>query len=184
MLLRHRISFTPKAPPSEMTIHQIQNMSSKRSKLAANSKKSLRREAVAWTIVCFQFLFILVNHKSLNAADSINSSGVRGGGGSTGAVMQITTATDPKALIMNDHSSEHYDRIVKDVERGAAKPSFETAIIHPESAGLVSREWHSNGSPVFNPKMKTGSCWCGADTWYVFLTLLSIYEIKIQKFVR
>lgn len=104
------------------------------------------------------------------------SGSVRGGGGGGGIDAPITTATDPKLLIMNDHSSDHYDRSRKVVDNngdGAPKPYFDTPTIHPESAGLVSRVWHSNGSPALHPDNKDGSCWCGADKWYVIRYALS-----------
>lgn len=78
----------------------------------------------------------------------------------------ITTATNPNQLKMNDHTQTYYDN-----KKRNGTPFYDSAVIHPESAGLVSRVWHSNGFPSVNPNLQTGSCWCGADEWYVICNM-------------
>lgn len=139
-----------------------------------------RPERIAWVIVCFQFLIIISNRKSWSPIDGASSmnrmEGVRGVGSSVGRETgggdgTFTTATDPKSLLMNDHTYQHYN------ERKKGGPNYDIAKIHPEKAGLVSRVWHSNGSPSINPNLQTGSCWCGADEWYVMLHVINPFML-------
>ena len=53
-----------------------------------------------------------------------------------------------------------------DVPRQMTTPEYyESPIAHPKSAGLVSRTWRSNGSPLIHGDLKMGTCWCSADEW-------------------
>ena len=122
-----------------------------------------RSEKIAWIIVCCQLVIILSNRHSWTPAEELSyPRGIRGNNNKS--INGITTATDPKTLMMNDHTFEHYQN------QGNTDnvPFYDVATIHPESAGFVERVWHSNGYPNVDPKMKIGSCWCGADKWYVF----------------
>jgi hypothetical protein len=130
-----------------------------------------RSEVIAWTIVCFQFLIITFNRKAWPSTSTAVPAGIRGGNidsnsNSNGNIARITTTTDPKSLLLNDHHFEYYQGKKKDATF-SNKSSYDIATIHSEKAGLVNRVWHSNGSPSINPNLQTGSCWCGADEWYV-----------------
>lgn len=119
-----------------------------------------RSERIAWIVVLFQLLVIL-SHRN----PTRNTTSIRGNNslGNSGGI--ITTATNPKQLVMNDYTFQHYENI-KQKEQGHSSTSYyDIPTIHPEKSGLVSRVWHSNGQPSINPFLKTGSCWCGADEW-------------------
>lgn len=127
-----------------------------------------RSESLAWIIVIFQFLIIMSNRRSWSSlVDNENlGRGIRRVYDSySNANSPVTTASDPKLLIMNDHTFEHYETVK--AQNYLSKPFYDIATIHAEKAGLVSRVWHSNGSPSVNPNLQTGSCWCSADQWSV-----------------
>jgi ADP-ribose pyrophosphatase YjhB (NUDIX family) len=51
---------------------------------------------------------------------------------------------------------------------------YEQPIMHPKDIGLVSRIWHSNGSPSINSDLHQGSCWCSFDEWCLCTPALAI----------
>jgi ADP-ribose pyrophosphatase YjhB (NUDIX family) len=53
-------------------------------------------------------------------------------------------------------------------------PFYDPPVLFPQSAGLVSRVWHSNASPSVNPALKTGSCWCSGDDYCMCTPSLAI----------
>ncbi len=130
-----------------------------------------KSERIAWIIVCFQVL-VIISHRHQPLQENLNNvrgSGVGGGSGSISSSSSlassktITTATNPNTLIINGRPSSNYKE-----NKDPSKPFYDEAMIHPKDAGLVSRAWHSNGYPSINPNLQKGSCWCGADEWYVF----------------
>ncbi len=46
-----------------------------------------------------------------------------------------------------------------------------------EESGVISRTWHSNGSPSINSDLKMGSCWCSADDYCMCTPSLAIDTI-------
>ena len=132
----------------------------KRNNLKTHFLLMRNSERIAWILVCFQMIIITSNRTSWTEIHK--QSNIRGGGGGSSDGIIVTTKTDPISLLMNDHTFQHYDEIKK---QNLSKPFYDVATIYAEKAGLVSRVWHSNGSPLINPNLQTGSCWCGADNW-------------------
>jgi 8-oxo-dGTP diphosphatase len=60
------------------------------------------------------------------------------------------------------------------VENPSGIPFFDPPTVYPPAAGLVSRVWHSNGSPKVNEGFKTGSCWCSGDDYCMCTPALAI----------
>jgi len=52
--------------------------------------------------------------------------------------------------------------------------SYESPIVYPVEAGLVSRVWHSNASPQINSEAHSGSCWCSVDSFCMCTPSLAI----------
>ena len=131
-------------------------------KIKTRSSKMMRKsERLAWFIVGFQFFIILINRQPWSPKSSMRGSSIESSSTRVAAAA-VTTSNDQ--LVMNDLPQSHYD-IMK--QNNPSKPFYDSAVIHPQSAGLVSRQWHSNGFPSINPKLQKGSCWCGGDEWYV-----------------
>jgi hypothetical protein len=154
-----------KVPTNEMNLLESPTratMNSKKKNLKTHFLRMRNSERIAWIIVCFQMIIITSNRTSWTEIHK--RSNIRGGGSSSTSAdgIIITTETDPISLLMNDHTFQHYDELKK---QNLSKPFYDVATIHAEKAGLVSRIWHSNGSPSVNPNLQTGSCWCGADNW-------------------
>ena len=147
-----------------------------RSKTVPNCFLMMKKsERIAWLIVCFQLLVIISNRKSWSTTSSTSDLGnVRG------TIKTSTTTTDSNSpiLFMNDHNPQHYNN---QKQNNPSKPFYDQAIIHPQSAGLVSREWHSNGYPSINPNLQKGSCWCGADQYCMCSAALAIDCILTSK---
>ena len=140
-----------------------------RSKVTPNPFLMMKKsERIAWIIVCFQFLVILSNRHSWSSSSSPSTSTINSTGSNIRGSPESKLTTTNKFIMMNDHTQDHYDKI-KSIHESTQKPFYDSAVIYPESSGLVSREWHSNGFPSVNPNLQKGSCWCGADEWYVLI---------------
>ena len=48
-------------------------------------------------------------------------------------------------------------------------PFYKAAKIYPTDT-QIARVWHSNGSPLINPDLKTGTCWCSGGNEYCMCT--------------
>jgi 8-oxo-dGTP diphosphatase len=53
-------------------------------------------------------------------------------------------------------------------------PFYDPPTHYPPDAGLVSRVWHSNGSPKVNEGLHTGTCWCSGDNYCMCTPALAI----------
>lgn len=118
------------------------------------------REILAWALVIMQFVF-------LSKTSSFTRQAYFGG-----KVQQSVADINSEILEMNRHPNEYYEN-----RRMLALPNtpfYESPQIYPKDAGLVSRVWRSNGSPLINSDLHMGSCWCSADEWCMCTPSLAV----------
>lgn len=119
--------------------------------ITSNRNVPRLREMIAWVVVLMQFIFL---SKTSFQSPSVKST----------RNQSLAVATEsPDFLKMNNHSNEYYDKRRMNASPGAS--FYEPPEVYPKDAGLVGRIWRSNGSPLINPDLQMGSCWCSADEW-------------------
>lgn len=80
-------------------------------------------------------------------------------------------------LSINDKApSYHENQFLQatSTENPSKTPFFDPPTVYPAAAGLVSRVWHSNGTPEVNEGLQTGSCWCSSDDYCMCTPALAI----------
>jgi len=135
-------------------------ISRKASALTNNRTFPRLREAIAWVVVLMQFIFL--SKTSVQSPSAASTRNQRVG----------VVADSPDFLKMNKHPNEYYDKRRTDASPGAS--FYEPPQVYPKDAGLVSRIWRSNGSPLINPDLHMGSCWCSADEWCMCTPALAV----------
>mmetsp|Transcript_14444 Transcript_14444/g.21287 ORF Transcript_14444/g.21287 Transcript_14444/m.21287 type:complete len:309 (-) Transcript_14444:29-955(-) len=114
-----------------------------------------RREIIAWAIIAIQSVALMCalqgNARQLTTENPVTMGSPAG----------------KHDLSMNGKPfSYYYDK------RNLG--SYDPPTVYPAEAGLVSRVWHSNGSPQIHPEAHTGSCWCSADSYCMCTPSLAI----------
>lgn len=125
-----------------------------------------KREIIAWLVISVQAcaLAFLIQQGSLQNG-SPNSS-FQGHQGNAHTPLSIN----------NKFPSYHEAQFLRatSTENPSGMPFFDPPTVYPPAAGLVSRVWHSNGTPKVHEGFKTGSCWCSGDDYCMCTPALAI----------
>ena len=132
--------------------------------LSINTRGISRREILAWLLISIQG-FALVVSLQQNASDRIASV--------------ISSDRENKIhtpLSINGKLPSYHEKAFMDASshKTFMTPFFDPPTHYPTDAGLVSRVWHSNGSPIFNDQLQKGSCWCSGDDYCMCTPSLAI----------
>lgn len=139
-------------------------------------EKPRSREIVAWFIclvLSTSFIYRHNDHSSINISEFV-ATDLPHRAKSGNDIHESSTS-----LVMNDRLESYYDKRRLNAVT-ASLPYYETAIVHPSSAGLVSRTWHSNSAPSINSDLQQGSCWCSADDWCMCTPSLAVDVILLS----
>jgi 8-oxo-dGTP diphosphatase len=125
-----------------------------------------KRELFAWSIITLQtcaLAFALTGRFS-----PITLSNV--------ATLSERRKSDSVLSINNKAPSYHENKFLQatSLENPSNAPFFDPPTVYPAAAGLVSRVWHSNGTPEINEGLQTGSCWCSGDDYCMCTPALAI----------
>jgi len=122
---------------------------------------SKRREGLAWVIILVQTLVIVCILQD-NNAKQLHSS---------------TRSEQPKhiALSVNEKPFSYHEKRFLNAKETNGTSYYDPPTIYPEnSAALVNRMWHSNGSPSVHDNLQTGSCWCSTDEYCLCTPALAV----------
>mmetsp|Transcript_30587 Transcript_30587/g.50508 ORF Transcript_30587/g.50508 Transcript_30587/m.50508 type:complete len:325 (+) Transcript_30587:196-1170(+) len=154
LLVSHRKSL------SRISLDELSNSSEK-----SSSSIIRKRDAFAWFIIAFQAIALAVLLQS-NARQQATSSF---------SVLTESKVGSPLS-INNKIPSYHENKFLEATSSGKSLPTpfYDPPTVYPHEAGLVSRVWHSNGSPDVNPALQRGSCWCSGDDYCMCTPALAI----------
>jgi len=133
------------------------------------------RQALLCVIVIVQFIVItkqnatvvsLQNSSGSNEANNLNGNGNGNGNGNindrTKSLLRNANVGPPRQPKLSFNQN----------------PIYSEPIVHPiTEKSLVSRVWHSNGSPYIHPDLQSGSCWCSGDDYCMCTPSLAIDTI-------
>jgi len=117
-----------------------------------------RREIVAWVIIAIQSIALVCALQGSARHLTANNPIAAKSPVELGKTLDLSMNGKPLSYYHDNNNLGSYD-----------PPS-----VYPAEAGLVSRVWHSNGSPQIHPEAHTGSCWCSADSFCMCTPSLAI----------
>jgi ADP-ribose pyrophosphatase YjhB (NUDIX family) len=128
------------------------------------SKGFSKREILACFIIIIQGLALLVSLQQLARA---------------GVASQFSSYSEAKLhtwMSVNGKPSIYHEKYFLEASKNkdSTTPFFDPPTHYPADAGLVSRVWHSNGSPAINNGLQKGSCWCSGDDYCMCTPSLAI----------
>jgi 8-oxo-dGTP diphosphatase len=128
------------------------------------SKGFSKREILACFIIIIQGLALLVSLQQLARA---------------GVASQFSSYSEAKLhtwMSVNGKPSIYHEKYFLEASKNkdSTTPFFDPPTHYPADAGLVSRVWHSNGSPAINSGLQKGSCWCSGDDYCMCTPSLAI----------
>lgn len=131
---------------------------------STNTRGISRRETLAWLLISIQGLALVVSLQQ-NASDRI--------------VLKFSSDSEDKThtpLSINGKLPSYHEKTFMDASshKTFMSPFYDPPTHYPTDAGLVSRVWHSNGSPLFNDQLQKGSCWCSGDDYCMCTPSLAI----------
>eukprot|EP00558_Chaetoceros_sp_UNC1202_P013551 CAMPEP_0197257270 /NCGR_PEP_ID=MMETSP1429-20130617/78132_1 /TAXON_ID=49237 /ORGANISM="Chaetoceros sp., Strain UNC1202" /LENGTH=284 /DNA_ID=CAMNT_0042721065 /DNA_START=46 /DNA_END=900 /DNA_ORIENTATION=+ len=119
------------------------------------------REVVAWVCVILQIACLSQSSFFSSSNDLSEDEG-----------RKPIEMSHHRFLQMNKHQNNYYEN--RRMYAVPSTPYYESPQVYPKEAGLVSRVWRSNGSPMINADLQMGSCWCSADEWCMCTPSLAI----------
>lgn len=133
---------------------------------AASISSVRKRDVLAWLVISAQAcaLAFFIQRSSLQSDSSNRSIQVHERQAQTTFSINNKVPSFHEAQFLQATSSEN----------PSGNPFFDPPTIYPPEAGLVSRVWHSNGTPQVNEGLKTGSCWCSGDDYCMCTPALAI----------
>jgi ADP-ribose pyrophosphatase YjhB (NUDIX family) len=130
------------------------------------------RQALLYVIVIVQFIVITKQNATVASLKSAT--------GSIEANVNVNDRT--KSLLRRNPNSNVGPQQQAQALTFNQNPiySYSDPIVHPipiTEKSLVSRVWHSNGSPHIHPDLQSGSCWCSGDDYCMCTPSLAIDTI-------
>mmetsp|Transcript_225 Transcript_225/g.344 ORF Transcript_225/g.344 Transcript_225/m.344 type:complete len:405 (-) Transcript_225:152-1366(-) len=134
------------------------------------------REKIAWFIIAFQAMvlcssshFFVQNHHMQQQHQKVNS-----GDASSSADNYGVGAGNRNPVSINNRPVHYHESQFIKAQTSPGQSFFDPPTFYPPTAGLVSRVWHSNGSPNVNDGLQQGSCWCSGDDYCMCTPSLAI----------
>ena len=155
------IKFSRRRSLSRSSFDDLSNSSD-----ATPSSSVRKREILAWLVIAGQACAL---------AFAIQRSSLHRGPSDSSFQSQERKALTPFS-INNKMPSYHEAQFLEATasETPSRKPFFDPPTFYPPAAGLVSRVWHSNGTPMVNENLQRGSCWCSGDDYCMCTPALAI----------